>query len=175
MATLSVIIKTAKDTSDYKKAGQKHTNITKIRNLLGGLVSGALTGSIDLHSSTSDPVAAAGSVAITYGSVANNDTLVIAGVTLTCVTGTPTTDQFKKQTDATVTGDNLVTAIAANTTLASLVTASNAAGTVTITCKVKGLIGNQIKMSTSNGTGFGLTQLTGGTGGPLGTAETFGR
>ena len=175
MATVSLVIKTTKDPTKFTQSSSPRTNLTRLINLLSGLAVGAVQGSVDVHASTNDPVAAAGSVVITYASAANNDTLTIGGVTLTCVTGTPTTDQFKKQTDATVTGDNLVTAIAANATLAQLVSASNAAGTVTITCKMKGIIGNQIVMSTSNGTGFGLTQLANGAGGPAGTAETIGR
>lgn len=150
----------------YQFSGKPKVQAQALRQLFTDLASGQHVGTVDVATGAAAPVAAAGAIAITYASVANNDTLTILGVTLTCVTGTPTADQFKKLTNATVTGDNLVAAILANATLAKYVTASNVSGTVTVTVKQKGSIGNVLAaLATSNGTGFGLTQWTGGTGG----------
>jgi phage tail sheath gpL-like len=175
MATVSLVVKTTKDPTKFTVASKKHRNLNLLINLLSGLSVGALRGSVDIHASTSDPVAADGYAVLTYASIANNDTIVIGDQTLTCVTGTPTTDQFKKETSASVTGDNLVAAIAANSTLNALVSAANASGTVTLTSRVKGSIGNAIRFTTSNGTGFAITGFRNGTGGPSGSAETFAR
>lgn len=175
MSTLVVSIKTNKDHTEFKKSGQSRANLIRIRNLIEGLMSGANIGTVQVSGSTSDPVAAAATATITYASIANTDTIVILGVTLTCVTGTPTTDQFKKQTDATVTAANLVTAINANTTLAKYVVATSSLGVVTITAKQKGSAANYWKDITATGSGIALVQWTGGTGGAEGTAETIGR
>jgi phage tail sheath gpL-like len=176
MATLNVQIKTNKDPSEFSKSGQPQQNLTRIANLVKGLASGSVQGSVEVQYNSEDPVAAAGSVVITYASVANNDTLTIGNQTLTCVTGTPSGyTQFKKQTDATTTGDNLAAAINNNSVLSLDFVASNNAGTVTITCLTKGYTGNHTILSTSNGTGFGITAFASGAGGAHSAKTTIGR
>lgn len=116
------------------------------------------------------PVRATGTITLTYASIANSDTVTIAGTVLTCVTGTPVGAQFKKVTDGPTTATNLAALINANTTLNKLVVASAAASVVTITCLAAGTIGNLITQATSNGTGFVVSAATLTTG--AGGAET---
>jgi phage tail sheath gpL-like len=131
--------------------------------------------SVDVATASADPVAASGTITCTYASIANNDTVTVAGVTLTCVTGTPTGAQFKKETDAATTATNLAALINANTTTKKYVSASAASGVCTVTAIVKHPIGNLVTLATSNGTGFGLSgaNLASGAGGSDETATTF--
>ncbi len=116
--------------------------------------------------STSAPVRATNTLTLTYASISNNDTVVIAGTTLTCVTGTPSGGaQFKKQTDATVTAANLVACVNANTTLGPLMVASNVAGVVTLTLITFGTIGNQTPLVGSTGMVAGAATFANGAGG----------
>lgn len=175
MSTLTVVIKTNKKVADFKKTGQTTANLSRIVNLLSGLKSGVLQGAVTLTSSTANPVAAAATATITYADIANNDTITILGVTLTCVTGTPTTDQFKKETNASTTATNLATAVNANSTLAKHVYATASSGVVTLTVNQKGSIGNFLEDITKSSTGIALVQWTGGTGGTESTAVSIGR
>lgn len=175
MGSVTINVKTNRLGTDFTKPGQPRHNILRCINLLEGLNGGHILGSVDIQSSTSDPVAATSTATLTYANLANNDTIVILGVTLTCVTGTPSTDQWKKQTDATTTAVNLKTAINANTTLAKYVTATSSAGVVTITCNLKGAIGNYLTVITKTGTGIALVDWAGGTGGPATAGTSIGR
>lgn len=181
MATLVLTIKTSKDPSVFKQASQDRENLNQLINLLSGVNIGAVQATVDVQSASADPVAATSTATLTYGSLVNNtDTVVMFGVTLTCVTGTPaasdaTTGQFKKQTDATVSAANLVTTVNAHTTLAKYVAATSAAGVVTFTLKNKGLVGNFIKDNTSAGTGIAWVQWANGAGGVTDTAVSIAR
>jgi phage tail sheath gpL-like len=176
MASLNVQIKTPKDVAAIAKAGQAKNTLRRVANLLRGLDAGMLLGSVEIQYNSADPVAAAGSVALTYASIANNDTLTIGNQVLTCVTGTPSGyTQFKKETDAAATAANLVTAINNNSVLSLDFVATRATGTVTITCLTKGYQGNYTILSTSNGTGFGITAFAAGAGGAHSAKTTIGR
>jgi phage tail sheath gpL-like len=101
-------------------------------------------------------VRASNTVTLTYASIANNDTVTVAGTALTCVTGTPTGAQFKKVTDGATTAENLAALINANTTLAKVVSATSSGAVVTVKAVEAGEAGNFITLATSNATGFGL-------------------
>ena len=172
MSTVNIQIRTPKSYTSFNKSGQGKENLVRLINLLSGAASGAHVGEVYISGSTSSTLVAPYSTAtLTYGSLANNtDTVVMFGVTLTCVTGTPaasdaTTGQFKKQTNATVSAVNLVTTINAHPTLLKYVYATSALGVVTITLHQKGTVGNFIKDNTSAGTGIAWAQWTGGVGG----------
>jgi hypothetical protein len=172
MASVNVSIKTSKDYTTFKKSSQRHSNFNNLINLLSGLACGALQGNVYVSGSTSDPVAATATATITYASIANADTISLFGVTLTCVTGTPSTNEFKKQTDASVTAANLVTAANANSTIAKHCVASSSAGVVTFTLNTKGSIGNFLEDITKSSSGIALVQWAGGTGGVEASNET---
>ncbi|KKL53016.1 hypothetical protein LCGC14_2279680, partial [marine sediment metagenome] len=95
-------------------------------------------------------------VTLTYASIADQDTVTVHGIVLTCFTGSPVTElaQFKKETNATATGANLADLINAifDTTaglLQSGVSASASSGVVTVT-------GARL-VDTDNTTGFAIS------------------
>ena len=137
-----------------------------LQHLFTRLKGGEESGNFDVQTSASAPVRATNTLTLTYASISNNDTTVVAGTTLTCVTGTPSgAAQFKKVTDATTTAANLVACINANTTLNVLMKASNVAGVVTLTLHTPGKIGNQVPLVGSTGIVAGAATFASGAGG----------
>lgn len=130
----------------------------------------------DVQTSSSAPVKATNTLTLTYASISNNDTFVVAGTTITAVTGTPSGGaQFKKQTDATTTAGNLVACVNANTTLNKLMKASNVAGVVTFTLYTPGVIGNQVPLVGSTGMVVGAATFANGAGGHETVAVNYSR
>jgi phage tail sheath gpL-like len=178
MATLTLNIQVnSADAKEYAASEQPQRCLGNAARLLQGLASGNVIGSVDVQRSSSDPVAATGTLTITNASVAANDTVTIGGIVLTAKSSGASGAQFNIGADATATGDNLVAAIAAHATLGKVLTAANAAGTVTVTCNEKGLVGNLIGLASSNGTGIAVSAstLASGAGGAQGAAVTYGR
>ena len=165
MSTVVITVKTNKDHAVYKKAGQKSHNMNKLVNLVAGLNAGALVGDVFVSGSSTDPVAATATATVTYASIAAGQTISLFGATLTCSSGAPSTDEFRKQTDATVTAANLAAAANANATIAKYCVATSALGVVTLTLNVKGSIGNFLEDITKSAAGIALVQWAGGTGG----------
>lgn len=150
----------------YQHSGKPKEQAKALSQLFKDMASGIQPAYVDVQTSAAAPVAASGSIAVTYANVDANDTVTIGGVVLTAkASGADGTTQFNKQIDATVTAENLAACINANTTLSKHLTASAATGTVTVTAKQKGSFGNLIVMSTSDGTAFDLTQMANGAGG----------
>lgn len=108
------------------------------------------------------------SATATLASVVATDTVVIGGVTLTCVNSGATSVQFNKGTTDTLTAVNLAAAINALTTVNKVVQASSAAAVVTISCIYPGTIGNLVTTTAGGGTITIAATLTGGTDGTLG-------
>lgn len=139
-------------------------------------MAGDETCSFYVQTSATEQVRANNTLTLTYASISNNDTCVVLGTTLTCVTGTPSGGaQFKKQTDATVTAANLVACINANTTLAKKCFAANVAGVVTITLLTPGSIGNQGTLVGSTGMVAGAATFANGAGGHETVPVSFSR
>ena len=90
-------------------------------------------------------------VTITYASVADGDTVTVHGIILTCITGSAAVElaQFKKETNATATGDNLEDLIDAIFDSTTGVSAASSAGVVTIT--------GAKSVTTDNATGFAIS------------------
>ena len=167
MATLTLFVKGGAQLTDAIKNDKGHGSLMTVINHLEACRSGNTKGTVYGGSSATDPAFATNTATLTYASIANNDTITIAGTVLTCVTGTPTTDQFKKVTDAATTATNLAAAINAQTTLKTFLSAAAVGGVVTITCYYPGKIGNTLTLATSNAPGFALGAATfsGGAGG----------
>lgn len=98
-------------------------------------------------------------ITLTYASIADQDTVEVHGIVLTCFTGAPVTElaQFKKETNATATGANLADLINAifDTTaglLQSGVSASASSGVVTVT--------GARSITTSKAAGFAISAST---------------
>jgi phage tail sheath gpL-like len=145
----------------------------------GGFHKGSdqITGStVSVNLDISSGTLASATGVVTCASVANNDTVTVNGVVFTAKTSGPTGDQFLVGVSNTADGAALAACINASTTAGAsgVFQASAAAGVVTITSSVAGLIGNSIQVKSSNGTRLAvtgtstrdsLTYLSGGTGG----------
>jgi hypothetical protein len=166
MASLTLVLKTNKYTTDMTKAGQKINNWKKITNLINGLGSGMLVGSATVTASTIDPVAA--SATITCASVAAADTVTLGKVVFTG-SATPSGEaQFLTTGSNTVVAAALVAKINAHSSVGLLVQSTNVAGVITVTSNVQGVVGNHIGLTSSNGTRLAVTGsgfLASGTGG----------
>lgn len=90
----------------------------------------------------------------TFASVIATNTILINGVTFTCVASGATGNQFNVGGTDTLTAVAAAAAINASATalIANYVTASSALGVVTITSAFYGLAGNQTTISSPNGT-----------------------
>ncbi len=140
--------------------------IRALRNFIQRIESGALAASFTAQTSVDPPVYATQVLTLTYSSITTEDTFVVAGVTFEAVTGTPSSsDEFKKQTDATVTAANLCTVVNAHTTANKLVVASHVLGVVTFTALAAGAVGNFLTLVGSTGMVATGAVFTGGTGG----------
>lgn len=130
---------------------------------LSQLASGDRMGSMQVAVNSVNAAASSGTVTPT--GVLAADTVTVAGIVLTAVSGTPSADQFQIGTDA-VTAANLAAAINADATLSTYVVASAASNVVTITAATQAAIGNLITLASSNGTRLPLSgaTLTGGAG-----------
>lgn len=104
----------------------------------------------------------------TLASVIATNTLVVGGVTLTCVNSGATSVQFNKGITDTITAVNLAAAINALTTINKVVQASSSGAVVTIVSLYPGTIGNLITLSAGGGTITVAAALTGGTDGSKG-------
>jgi phage tail sheath gpL-like len=143
---------------------------------MSGFACGANQGVIDVQSSSSDPVAASGT--ITLANVSADDTVTIGKTTLTAKASPSGEDQFSQAGTDTVDAASLVTKINAHSVLSLLVYASSVAGVVTVSALQKGVVGNHIALSSSNGTRLEVTgsgYLASGAGGSTNSAESITR
>lgn len=146
--------------------------VEDIRNLLARVMSGQEDGKVHVFQDKCDGTAATGTIACTQANATAGETVTIAGVVFT-IASSPSTDPARGELAAgasdTAFGDNLAAAINAHPALKGLLTAANAAGTVTITADDKGLFGNLIRMS-ETGDAFVVTNPTNGA---IGTVQSF--
>ena len=166
MSTINISIRSNKPHADVTKSGQRNVNVTKLINILSGMNVGALQGEVYVSGSTSDPVSATATIAVTHANVTNNDTTSILNTVITAATSGNGTTSWTIGANATADAVALAACINANTTLNKQVVASIAvAGTVTLTVNQKGVVGNGLALATSDATAFALVAFAGGTGG----------
>lgn len=171
--SLTIVVSTPRSLGDVtslvKNVSQKREEMRALSHYFHRLASGDDKGVgsvVNVSYSASAPVRATNTLTLTYASISNNDTVVIAGLTLTCVTATPSGNaQFQKLTDAPTTALNLVKCINANPTLSALMSATNVAGVVTLTLNVYGAVGNQVPLVGSTGIVAGASKFASGAGG----------
>lgn len=175
MGTLNLLIKTNKDYTTFKENSDDAGNGRKLVNLIAGIASGAIKGLIDISGSSADPVAASGT--LTLDTVIATDVATVGTITFTG-TDTPSTElhfDTSLATDALIAAD-LAAKISAHSVIGQIVSASASGAVVTVTARQKGIIGNQIGISSVDAT---ITAsgafLTGGTGGSQGAPEIIGR
>ncbi len=109
-------------------------------------------------------VQAAGLLTVSAGGSTNDETCLIANVTLTAKTSSTANNEFSISATAATQAANMAAAINASTTLAGIVTATSSLGVVTITSVVPGLLGNGLQLSESL-TNCAATAFAGGTDG----------
>lgn len=162
-----------KDTSEPRESCRS------LSHLFDRIAQGNMVGqgpvSWDIQTSSGVVARATQVLTLTYASISNSDTCVVAGVTLTCVTGTPSGAQFKKQTDAPTTAANLVALVNSLATLNIYVKASNVLGVVTFTALAPGKVGNFLTLVGSTGMVATGSTFTGGTGGSETVAVHYAR
>ncbi len=161
----------------YKLATEKSVEQIKVmENLMKAVACGQLRATALVQTSDTSPVASSGT--LTLVSAIATDEITIGTVTMTA-TSTPTLATHWEIDGADDAADalSLATAINANPTLGKVVVATVASNVVTITALQKGVVGNQIPISSADAT---ITAsgafLTGGTGGveDAGTSYAFG-
>lgn len=146
--------------------------VVGLSSFFDACVGGLEHASIDLqYTDGTAPVAA--SATITLASCAT-DTVTIGGITFTG-SGSPTGDvQFETDGDDTADAAALAAKINAHPTLSKVVTATSALGVVTVTCRIKGVVGNFITLAETGTTiTISAAALAGGTGGAQSTAVTY--
>lgn len=181
MATLCLLVRTERldNAEKFAKSGQHRRCLTNAGIYLKGLASGALLGTVDVYTDDTDPVAASIDVTLDFSAFTDGDTITIGGVTFTAKSSGATGDQFDIDTDDATTAENFKAAVNASSSINEIIAATRSAAVVTLTALLKGEIGNFLTVadSVSGGTPFSYTgsALAGGTGGALGSAETFSR
>lgn len=108
---------------------------------------------------------AVGTITFT-GNLSNNDTITLAGVTITFVTGTPSGSQVKIGSSQAATMANLITFINAGGSsgnIAGVVTAKqNSTNVIGLTAVAPGIVGNFITLTKSAANISGVVAPTGG-------------
>ena len=129
---------------------QKRTFMRQISSELRGIIQGDQGRRAYVRTILASVVASGTAACV---SVANDDTIVIGGTTLTAkTTGANGTTQFTRGVSDTADAAALAACINANTTLAKIVRASSALGVVTIYCLYPGPIGNLVTVTSTGGT-----------------------
>lgn len=176
MASITINIEHGKDQTWATDNVNSKQDLATLAQLIAA---GGLPGdTCDIHTSASNLVAASATITCVFANTYNNDTVTIGNVTLTGKTASANeTTQFKVETDNATMAESLKTTINANTTLTKYFVATRSSNVVTITCKFKGAIGNQIGLASSDADGLVVSgaNFTGGTGGPETTAQSLER
>lgn len=135
-----------------------------LQTFFNALASGVRMGSMQVGVNATPGVAASGSITCT--GVLANDTVTIAGVTLTAVSGTPAADQFQVGGSDAATAANLAAAISADSTLSGYVSASVNSNVVSLSAATQCALGNLVTLASSNGSRLALSgaNLSGGAG-----------
>ena len=161
--------KFVKDTSDPRGECEALSHLFK------SISSGLVAGSLSVTNGALAPVRATGGYTLSYADIADDDTVTIGGTVLTCKTGTPSTNEFKKEVDGATTAVNLAAAINAQAAMSLYCYATAALLVVTITVYQPGTIGNLVTLATDNATGFVKTAalLASGAGGGQSTPVSY--
>jgi hypothetical protein len=161
MGQINLQVLTRKDDATLKAmletptASAKKSIVEKLTNILTSIATGTELGPVGAAPSVAiaiegQAVAASGTLTVATGGSGADETCSIAGVTFTAKASGATGNQFNVSATAATQATNMKNAINASTSLAGIVTASSAAGVVTITAAQKGKMGNGIGLSAGN-------------------------
>ena len=180
--SLTLTVNTTRaDVDKYVKAStDPRGECEALSGLFRDLASGSINGSVIAQKNAAAAVKASGTITLVYAKLAAADTVTIAGITITCVTGTPADfTEFKKVTDLATTAANLAAAINGLATLNIYCSATAAAGVVTVTLHQPGIIGNVVTLAKSaadpDGIAVSAAAFAGGVGGYTTGATTYSR
>lgn len=143
----------------------KISSALELGKYMRSLAAGLQSADLDLHVGA---VQATGLVSFS-GLPSNDEILTIANVVFTAKSSGATGNQFNIGGSATITAANLAAAINASANLSGIVTASSAAGVVTLTAVVPGKAGNGLQLSE----GLSNATVTAFASGADGTAYSF--
>lgn len=151
---------------------QPKEGILALSKHLRDYATGSKRGSVVVQTASVAPVAA--SVTATLVSVPVNDTIVLAGTTLTAVASPSTEAQFSQAGTDAQDAASLAACVNAHSVLKLILKASAVGNVVTISTLQAGLLGNQVT-STRTGTAITLsaTKLAGGTGGAADVGRVY--
>jgi len=169
MALLQITLRTNESQAQLEDdalsgAGNPQRQAQKIKNYIKKLQAGSTHGQIDVNVS---PVKASGT--LTLDTVVENDTCVIAGVTLTAKDAPATNVQFEVGATDADTATSLAAIISAHPTLSLYVTAAAVGAVVTVTAVELGVASNLITLVGDTTITASAGTLAGGT---LGTVRS---
>lgn len=152
MSTLVLTIKTNKDPNSFKKSNQDRQNNIRLINLISGIASGAFPeAELYVQGSSSDPVAASGTFTLT--SAVATDAISIGAVTLTASSTPANENQWEIDgADDDADAASLAACINAHSVLSKIVIAESEDNVVTVTALQKGVLGNQLAISSADAT-----------------------
>lgn len=152
-------------------ANKKKRFAIEVSDLFRAIAGGHKRAVVDIATSSSDPVAA--SATATLVSVAADETIVIGAVTLTAKASPSGENQFDQSGDDDEDAASLAAKINAHSVLSEVVSASVASNVVTITSKIKGVIGNQIALTGDTGITVSSAFLASGAGCAEDSVQSF--
>jgi len=149
----SILILTHEDTSLSLRqrlnfnANNREENIINLMKYLEGVRNGSY-GNLTTEARLGETAATA--TITSTGAATATETVTINGVVFTAVASSPSANEFILHATVATQATNLANAINASTTAGVLnVTASAAAGVVTLTCDIPGTVGNAMTLSES--------------------------
>lgn len=157
-------------TSD--QSGGRRGGILRLARFVHSFATGLQRGVVTIQTASAAPVSA--SVTATLVSVPVDDTIILAGVTLTAKASPANENQFSQAGTDTQDAASLAAVINAHSVLSLILSATSALGVVTVSAKQAGLIGNQVAVSRT-GTAITLSsaKLAGGTGGATSVPKIY--
>lgn len=172
MSSLVITVQSDRPDGAELVRGTPSEGLLELARLFKAAAMGNEECSVDVQTSTANPVAASGT--LTLASMADSETCVIGNTTLTAASSPSGESQFEIDGTDTADATALVNCINAHSVLSLIVSASSSAGVVTITALSKGTIGNHIKLTGDTGCTASGAYLSGGTGGASDSATTYG-
>ncbi len=176
MASLVITVTTPRaDVSTLiRDSSAPREGVARLANYLERASCGFEVATIAAQYSATNPVAA--SATITCASVAVDDTVTIGNTVLTAKASPSTENQFSQAGSNTADGASLAAVINVHSVLSLAVAATASNGVVTVTALQKGVLGNHVNLTSSDGATLAVTgsgHLTGGTGGATSTAQVY--